>query len=151
VATLAAGGERRRLIVSSGPSDRAAARRIAVAARAELGPAGAMRVVEIGEFGLAELKALVARSHLFVGGDTGPMHIAATTRTPIVGIYGPTLSVRSAPWRDRSIPAEAVEVEGLTCRPCEQRVCVPGDFRCLIGITPEDVVSAAERALRRAP
>ena len=48
----------------------------------------------------AELRALVERSRLFVGGDTGPLHIAATTATPIVGIYGPTESARSAPWRD---------------------------------------------------
>jgi ADP-heptose:LPS heptosyltransferase len=151
VVLLALGGDHRRLILSSGPSDRAAAERIAAAARVELGPDRALRVVDFGEFGVAELRALVGRSRLFVAGDTGPLHVAATTRTPIVGIYGPTLPTRSAPWRDRTIPTEAVEVAGLPCRPCEQRVCEPGDFRCLTGIRPEEVVSAAERALRQAP
>ena len=149
VASLAANGDRRRLILSSGPSDRGAADRIAAAARAELGPDRASRVVDLGDFGLAELKSLVERSRLFIGGDTGPMHIAATTRTPIVGIYGPTLPARSAPWRPRSVATEAVETKGLPCRPCDQRVCEPGDFRCLTLIRPEDVVSAAERVLRR--
>jgi len=137
----------RRMIVSSGPSDREAAQRIAAAARIELGPA-AGRIVDAGEFNLAELRALIGRSRLFVGGDTGPLHIAATTMTPVVGLYGPTLPARSAPWRDPAIPAMSVEVAGLPCRPCEQRVCEPGDFRCLTTLRPEDVITAAEQALQ---
>jgi ADP-heptose:LPS heptosyltransferase len=146
VAALASAGPHRRLVLSSGPSDRAAAIRIADAARRELG-AAADRILDFGEFDLAELRALVVRSRLFVGGDTGPLHIAATTRTPIVGIFGPTLSARSAPWRDPIIPTASMEIAGLPCRPCEQRVCEPGDFRCLTTLKPEDVISAAERAL----
>lgn len=147
VASLAAAGDRRRVILSSGPSDREAVARIASAARRELGPERAERVVDFGDFNLGELRALVTRSRLFVGGDTGPMHIAATTATPIVGLYGPTLPARSAPWRDPSVPAEAVEVADLPCRPCEQRVCAPGDFRCLTTLAPAAVIAAAERAM----
>lgn len=144
---LAEKSSQRRIIVSSGPSDREAADRIARGARQRLGSA-AERIVEFGEFDLGELRALIGRSQLFVGGDTGPLHIAATTATPIVGIYGPTLPARSAPWRDRAIPTESVEIHGLACRPCEQRECAPGDFRCLTSLKPEDVISAAERVLR---
>lgn len=147
VVGLATGSPMRRIVLSSGPSDREAADRIAAAARQELGP-DADRVVEFGEFGIAELRALVTRSRLFVGGDTGPLHVAATTATPIVGIYGPTESARSAPWRDHRLTTESVEISGLPCRPCDQRVCEPGDFRCLTTLRPEDVLSAAERALR---
>jgi hypothetical protein len=43
--------------------------------------------------------------------------------------------------------AEAVEIRELPCRPCDQRVCVPGDFRCLTWIAPDQVVDAAERVL----
>jgi ADP-heptose:LPS heptosyltransferase len=146
LAALAGKDPARRVIVSSGPSDRDAAQRITDAARLELGEAGG-RIVEFGEFNLAELRALIGRSRLFIGGDTGPLHIAATTNTPIVGLYGPTLPARSAPWRDPAIPALSLEVAGLPCRPCEQRVCEPGDFRCLTTLRPEDVVTAAEQAL----
>ena len=145
---LAGASSARRVIVSSGPSDRDAAARISAAARERLGGA-ASRIVEFGEFNLAELRELIARSRVFVGGDTGPLHIAATTSTPIVGLYGPTLAERSAPWRDRSIPTVSLEVSGLACRPCEQRECAPGDFRCLTSLKPEAVISAAERVLRR--
>jgi ADP-heptose:LPS heptosyltransferase len=144
---LARAHHTRRLIVSSGPSDRDAANRIVAAARAALGQEAA-RIVDFGEFGLMELRALVGRSRLFLGGDTGPLHIAATTGTPVVGLYGPTLPARSAPWRDPAIPTISLEVEGLPCRPCEQRVCEPGDFRCLTTLRPEDVIVAAERALQ---
>jgi lipopolysaccharide heptosyltransferase II len=146
VAALAGANARRRLILSSGPSDRTAAERIAAAARQQLGGAAA-RVPAFGELDLPELRALVARSRLFVGGDTGPLHVAATTATPIVAIYGPTLAARSAPWRDPSLSTLSVEMDGLACRPCDQRVCAPGDFRCLTMLMPDRVIAAAERAL----
>ncbi|MBI3493915.1 MAG: glycosyltransferase family 9 protein, partial [Acidobacteria bacterium] len=109
----------------------------------------AERVVSCGEFSLAELRALLDRATLYVGGDSGPLHIAATTRVPIVGLYGPTLPARSAPWRDETLASESVDVGALPCRPCDQRVCEPGDFRCLTRITPDQVLQAARRALVR--
>ena len=150
VTGLASASPRRRIVLSSGPSDKDAASRIASRARHLLGTA-ANRVVDFGEFDLAELRALVERSRLFIGGDTGPLHVAATTATPIVGIYGPTEPARSAPWRDPRVPTESVEVLGLPCRPCDQRICVPGDFRCLTTLKPEDVLSAAVRAMSARP
>jgi len=135
-------------VLSSGPSDRAAAQRIARQAREILGH-GAARVLDYGDFDLAELRALVTRSRLFIGGDTGPLHIAATTATPVVGVFGPTLPERSAPWRDPAYATASVGIEGLPCRPCDQRTCAPGDFRCLTTLRPDDVLAAAERLLQR--
>jgi ADP-heptose:LPS heptosyltransferase len=76
-----------------------------------------------------------------------PLHVAAATGVAIVGLYGPTLPIRSAPWRAASWITESVDAGELPCRPCEQRVCVPGDFRCLTLIKPAHVFDAAERAL----
>jgi lipopolysaccharide heptosyltransferase II len=148
VTSLLSEHDTRRVVLSSGPSDREAADRIARAARERLGAAGD-RILEFGDLPLAELRALVGRSRLFIGGDTGPLHVAATTNTPIVGIYGPTLVARSSPWRDPRVPTLAVQVDGLPCRPCDQRVCEPGDFRCLTTLPPEDVIAAAEGLLAR--
>jgi lipopolysaccharide heptosyltransferase II len=147
VTGLASQSGRRRIVLSSGPSDRDAADRIGASARAALGGA-ADRVPDFGEFDIAELRALVTRSRLFVGGDTGPLHVAATTTTPIVGLYGPTLAERSAPWRDPRIPTESLYVADLPCRPCDQRACAPGDFRCLTTLKPQDVLAAAERCMK---
>ncbi len=149
-ATLAAGGERRRIVVTSGPSEAAAASDVIETARAALPPDARARVLVCGEFTLAELRALLERAVLYVGGDSGPMHIAATSRVPMVSLYGPTLPARSAPWRPAEYPSETVEILGLPCRPCDQRVCQPGDFRCLGSIAPSQVLLAAERALARA-
>jgi ADP-heptose:LPS heptosyltransferase len=145
-AALASDSPRRKIVFSSGPSDRGAADRIGAAARARLGP-NASRIFQPGELDLQELRALIERSRLFIGGDTGPLHIAATTRTPVVGIYGPTLSARSAPWRDPSVPSIAVEIAELPCRPCDQRVCAPGDFRCLTHLPASQVIAAARLAI----
>ena len=147
VTLLVSKDARRRVIVTSGPSEGQAAGRVITQARALLEPADRGRVVSCGDFSLDELRALLDRAALYIGGDSGPLHIAATTRVPIVALYGPTLPVRSAPWRAPDLIGEAVEVDGLPCRPCDQRVCTPGDFRCLTWIRPEQVVDAAERAL----
>ena len=137
-----------RVVVTSGPSERDAAGRVIESARRRLaGAALGDRVLSLGEFSLGELRALVERAALFVGGDSGPLHIAATSTVPIVGLYGPTLPVRSAPWRDGRWTTESVDGGALECRPCNQRVCAPGDFRCLTRISPAAVVAAAERAL----
>jgi heptosyltransferase I len=52
---------------------------------------------------LAEYLALVRRACLFVGGDTGPLHLAAAVGTPIVAIYGPTNPARNGPFAPADI------------------------------------------------
>lgn len=52
---------------------------------------------------LTELISLTRRARLFIGGDTGPLHLAAALRIPVVAIYGPTDPVRNGPYRTRSI------------------------------------------------
>ena len=139
-------GPNRRIILTSGPSEAAAAAELVRAVR-ERRPDAPEAVRTCGDMSLDELHALIGRARLYIGGDSGPLHVASTTRTPIVGLYGPTLPVRSAPWRDARVYSAAVDVGPLPCRPCEQRVCVPGDFRCLTHITVDAVVEAAEGAL----
>ena len=137
----------RRIIITSGPSDAAAARRVTTEARVLLG-AHAGALPDAGDFDLAELRALIARASVYIGGDSGPAHIAATTTTPIVELLGPTLAGRSRPWRDPRWYSETIDVGELPCRPCNQRHCTPGDFRCLTGIEPEQVAAAVERAVQ---
>ena len=147
VASALARGEGRRVIVTSGPSDGDAASRVIEAARLQLPEADRHRVLACGEFSLAELRALVERASLYIGGDSGPMHIASTSHVPIVALYGPTQPERTAPWRAAIWPSAALEVDGLACRPCDQRRCEPGDFRCLAWIDPQQVIDASERLL----
>ena len=131
------------VVLTSGPSEAGAAEAIGRRARELAGPDRAPRVLRIGEVSLTELRALVGRAALYIGGDSGPLHVAGTTRTPVVGLFGPTLASRSMPWRDPAIASRAVEPEPLPCRPCAQRRCEPGDFRCLTWTPPERVIDAA--------
>jgi lipopolysaccharide heptosyltransferase II len=140
---------RRRVIVVAGHADSDAVARVVGQATDRIEVAERDRLLT-AEFTLDELRALMDRATLYIGGDSGPLHVASTTTVPIVGLYGPTLPVRSQPWRAPEWPSEAAEVDGLPCRPCNQRVCEPGDFRCLTRLTPDHVMQAAERALERA-
>ena len=139
------------IVATSGPSDADAAQRVIERARATVDRDAARRLLSPGEFSLGELRAVFERAALFIGGDSGPLHIAATSRVPIVGLYGPTLPVRSAPWRAGAFITEAVDAGELPCRPCDQRVCAPGDFRCLTRIDATVVLAAAGRALGHTP
>lgn len=139
----------RRVLLTAGPSDRDAVRRVLAAARARAGD-GADRILDAEAFSLADLRAVLDRSALYIGGDSGPLHIAATSNVPIVGLYGPTLPARSAPWRSANLTTVSVDAGDLPCRPCDQRVCAPGDFRCLTSIDAGAVLRAAERILEGA-
>jgi lipopolysaccharide heptosyltransferase II len=105
-------------------------------------PAGIFSLA--GKLNLIELREVIARAALFVGPDSGPMHIAATTRTPIIALFGPTLPAHFAPWQGRATVIE----KSLDCRPCKQRRCLTDDFRCLRTITVDEVFAACLRLLR---
>ena len=105
------------------------------------------RIID-ADFDLFELRELIARSAVYIGVDSGPAHVAATTNAPIVELIGPTRPERSRPWRDPRWFTEMLDSGPLPCRPCDQRQCAPGDFRCLTGITTEQVTAAAGRAIQ---
>jgi heptosyltransferase-1 len=92
----------------------------------------------VGKLNLREVRELISRSALFVGPDSGPMHIAASTATPIVALFGPTLPAHFSPWQAKAYLIE----KNFDCRPCKQRRCIYKDFRCLRSITPEEVFQA---------
>jgi predicted lipopolysaccharide heptosyltransferase III len=146
IAGLAERDPNRRVVVVSGPSDAPAAARVTETARSRLSTPESLP--PLLDWNLNELRALVARAAVYIGGDSGPLHVASTTRTPIVALLGPTLPERSRPWRDSRLQAEMVDAGPLPCRPCDQRRCIPGDFRCLTRITPEQVLAAVERVVR---
>jgi heptosyltransferase-1 len=52
---------------------------------------------------VSELIALTRRARLLIGGDTGPMHLAAALKIPVVAIFGPTNPARNGPFGTRSI------------------------------------------------
>jgi heptosyltransferase-1 len=88
---------------------------------------------------LVELIALVRRASLFLGGDTGPLHLAAALRTAIVAIYGPTDPARNGPWnKDDFVLSNSGPIDHT------RRGRVPGFLR---GVPVESVLDAVRRRL----
>lgn len=125
--------------VSYGPAEGERALAEAIVAASE----GAARLAPETS-SLPELAALLARSRLYVGSDTGPLHLASLVGTPAVQLLGPTDPVENAPWR--GTPSRTVRV-AVGCNPC-RRGCAAAT--CMRVIPPEEVVAAA-RALLAAP
>jgi len=96
---------------------------------------------------LGDLLALSARAALMVSGDTGPVHIAAAMRTPIVGLYGPTWPERNGPWDADDIVVSRAEA----CECHHKRECRRGAAEmCLNEISIESVKDAVDLRLQRA-
>ncbi len=97
----------------------------------------------IGRINLREVRELIKRSILFVGPDSGPMHIASTTETPVIALFGPTTPRVFGPWKK-----DAIIIEGSTdCRPCNQKRC-DYNFKCLREIKPETVFEMIKKILK---
>ncbi len=89
---------------------------------------------------IGELIALTRRAVLFIGGDTGPMHLAAALRVPVVALFGPTRPERNGPFGTRCVvlrsPDSAYNTSHID-RPDEG----------LVSIQPPAVIEAAEQLL----
>ena len=92
-----------------------------------------------GRTAIADLPALLSQCHLFIGNDSGAMHVAAAVGLPVVAVFGPTDPLGTAPVTPRC----TVVQEKPYCSPCFLRRC-PTDHRCMTKVTP-DMVQAAAR------
>jgi heptosyltransferase-1 len=89
---------------------------------------------------ITELIALTRRARLFIGGDTGPLHLAAALRVPVVAIYGPTDPARNGPYGTRSIVLRSPESLTSHARRTEAD-------ESLLAIGSDEVVTAAHQLL----
>lgn len=94
-----------------------------------------------GQTDLPTLVALLEAARLFVGNDSGPMHVAAATGIPTVGIFGSTSPTWTAP---RGEQAVVVGPGPVDCSPCFRADC-PFDLECLRELTPSVVLAAVEQ------
>jgi heptosyltransferase-1 len=90
---------------------------------------------------VSELIALTRRARLFIGGDTGPMHLAAALKIPVVAIFGPTNPARNGPFGTRSVVLRSASSATSHARLDEPE---PG----LLEITPGEVVAASHQLLQ---
>lgn len=92
-----------------------------------------------GKTAIAELPALLSQCHIFIGNDSGAMHVAAAVGLPIVAVFGPTDPLGTAPVTPRC----NIVQQRPYCSPCFLRRC-PTDHRCMTAVTAEMVEAAAK-------
>jgi len=113
---------------------------------AELAPSA---VNLAGETTLSELAALIRRSTICVGNDSGPMHFAVALDRPVVSIFGPTDPVWAGPYRRR----DAVIRADLPCSPCYLRLLsrCTYDHACMQNVSGSAVIARLEGILAKLP
>ncbi|MGQ9628788.1 MAG: lipopolysaccharide heptosyltransferase II [bacterium] len=103
----------------------------------------------VGQTSLTQLLALIKRCHIFITGDTGPMHIALASRGPrVIALFGPSDEVDAFPPEGPHIKLR----RGWYCDPCvrgrgKRRDCEERDCFRMRAITVEDVLEAMEEIL----
>ena len=93
-----------------------------------------------GKTAINDLPALLSQCHLFIGNDSGAMHVAAAVGLPVVAVFGPTDPYGTAPVTPRC----SIVQERPYCSPCFLRRC-PTDHRCMKRVTPDAVEAAARQ------
>jgi len=96
-----------------------------------------------GEINLAVTAALIKKAKVYVGNDSGPMHIAAAMGTPVLAFFGPQTPALFAPWKTKS----RILSTSRNCSPCWQRGCITPDNYCMMDISVKDAVQALDNLI----
>ena len=99
-----------------------------------------------GRTTIKQFAAIAKRSALFVGSDSGAMHIAAAVGTSVVALFGPS---NPREWGPRGGLVEVL-YKGLDCRICFHPTCQRGEQNCMRLITIDEVMLAAAGLMGRA-
>lgn len=99
-----------------------------------------------GALSLGELMAIFYMSSLFLGNDSGPMHLAAAMGTPVVGLFGPVDERRWGPLSHNSMILRGKKV----CEDCRKKRKDCHDFPCITSLKPDKVKRAISELLATA-
>jgi lipopolysaccharide heptosyltransferase II len=97
-----------------------------------------------GKTSVRELPALLSQCQVFLGNDSGAMHVAAAVGLPVVAVFGPTDPLGTAP----VTPRVSIVQQKPYCSPCFLRRC-PTDHRCMLAISPAMVATALRHQFSR--
>jgi ADP-heptose:LPS heptosyltransferase len=130
---------KQRLILVGGAQDRAIAARI----MARLDPGQRDRIEDhVGRTSWPELAGLIRGARVFIGPDSGPLHLADALGVPAVGLFGPTSTVS---W-GLTTPTSRMLHEPVECSPCYRDDGVfppcPHQHRCMLALSPARVLDA---------
>jgi heptosyltransferase-2 len=129
------------VLILCGPGEQQLARSIAT-----LADRPGVHTLAEHQLSLGLTKACIRRADLLITTDSGPRHFAAAFDRPVVTLFGPT----HIAWTETYYPRAVHLQKKVPCGPCQLRVC-PLDHRCMIQLTPTEVLTAAEGLLAPPP
>jgi ADP-heptose:LPS heptosyltransferase len=99
-----------------------------------------------GELSPRESAAVLARARIFVGHDSGPMHLAAAVGTPCVAVFSARNRPRTwFPWGEQ----HEIVYHQTDCCGCDLETCIEEKKKCLTSIVPAEVLGVVHRVLAR--
>ena len=144
------GADGQAVCVTHGPGERDLALEVA---RSAGPPSGGPVVAVVGPSSLGALAEVIRGARLFVGADTGPLHLAGLVETPLIGLFGPKAPAVYGPYGRLPDGTPGVLTtlvqDDVACRPCALRRCA--DPLCMRTLAPERVHAAARRLLAQVP
>ncbi len=134
------------LVLIGGEDDRELCERL----QGGVDPENGFPVVSLaGKVNLIQAAVVISLSRVLVSGDSAPVHLASAMDTPVVVIYGPTVTgFGFTPYR---VPHVIIE-KNLPCRPCSAHgpmVCPLGHFRCMMEIGVDEIHRAIVELVRQ--
>jgi len=128
-----------RIVIISGAKDKSFGDQVASSMRES-------RINLSGQTSVADVASILKRSRLFISNDSGPVHIACAVGTPVIAIFGRSDRGLSPLRWGPTGESDAVLHKNVGCDTCLAHNCDKG-FRCLMAVSVEDVLAAAEKIL----
>lgn len=130
-----------RVLLLGAPSEKELCEQVARMAPGALSIAGRTSLVDSAE--------ILAIADVFVGNDSGAMHMASLAGVPSVAVFGPTiLEYGYRPWQNRAVVVQTSD--HLSCRPCGKhgsRSCPLKTHACMKSVSSDSVIAAIETVL----
>jgi heptosyltransferase II len=91
-----------------------------------------------GKTSISELISYISNLDIFITGDSGPMHIAASLKVPTISIFGPTNPDETSQWNNKNI----IIKKNLGCQPCMKKSCPLKHHKCMKLIEAQDIIDS---------
>ena len=99
-----------------------------------------------GKTSISELTNHISNLDIFITGDSGPMHIAASLNIPTISLFGPTNPIETSQWKN---PNSVIIKKALECQPCMKRTCPLKHHNCMKLIEAREVIDSILKVTKR--
>ena len=98
-----------------------------------------------GKTSISELANHISSLDIFITGDSGPMHIAASFNIPTIALFGPTNPIETSQWKN---PYSYILKKNLDCQPCMKRTCPFQHHNCMKLIKADQVIDSISKVIQ---